>query len=157
MLVAHDSAGTRIEASRRTPPAEYFCPTCGQPVVAKPGRVKIPHFAHVVRSDCPSAGESLDHLRGKKVLAEQFRVVGYEVALEEPHPRERRVDVAVTLPHPLRPLRYAVEVQNSAIDPREMFPGRSRSRVLVHGLGVHRQPRCRVTGGGRGHGSASAS
>lgn len=121
MLVAHDSVGTRVEASRRTPPAEYFCPTCGQPAIAKPGRVKIPHFAHVVRSDCPSAGESIDHLRAKKVLAEQFRAVGYEVALEEPHPRERRVDVAVTLPHPLRPLRYAVEVQNSAIDPREMF------------------------------------
>jgi hypothetical protein len=31
------------------------------------------------------------------------------------------VDVAVTLPHPEHRLRYAVEVQNSAIDPREMF------------------------------------
>lgn len=121
MLVAHDSAGICVEASRRMEPAEYFCPSCGLPVVAKPGRVKVPHFAHAVRSDCPSAGESVDHLRAKMVLAEGFRAVGYEVALEEPHPRERRVDVAVTLPHPLRPLRYAVEVQNSAIDPREMF------------------------------------
>ncbi|MGW5051551.1 competence protein CoiA [Actinokineospora sp. NPDC004072] len=121
MLVAHDSTGTRVEASRRMVPAKYFCPSCGSPVIAKPGRVKVAHFAHVVRSDCPSAGESVEHLYAKKVLAEGFRAVGYEVALEEPHPRERRVDVAVTLPHPLRPLRYAVEVQNSAIDPREMF------------------------------------
>lgn len=121
MLVAQDAAGARVEACRHTPPGQYRCPTCHSPVVAKPGRIKIPHFAHTTTSDCPSAGESIDHLHAKKVLAERFRAVGYGVALEEPHPRERRVDVAVTLAHPLRPLRYAVEVQNSAIDPREMF------------------------------------
>jgi competence CoiA-like predicted nuclease len=121
MLVAHDSTGSRVEASRHTPPSQYFCPACRPRVIAKPGRIKVPHFAHTVTSHCPSAGESVDHLRAKRILAERFRAVGYEVVLEEPHSGERRVDVAVTLPHPHHPLRYAVEIQNSAIDPREMF------------------------------------
>ncbi|TDX84933.1 competence protein CoiA [Amycolatopsis arida] len=121
MLVANDSAGERVEATRRTPPGRYTCPGCGSSVIAKPGRVKIPHFAHAVSSDCPSAGESISHLAAKHLLAERFRAHGYQVDLEEPHGRDRRIDLAITLPHPSRPMRYAVEVQNSAIDVREMF------------------------------------
>ncbi|WIX78755.1 competence protein CoiA family protein [Amycolatopsis carbonis] len=90
-------------------------------MVVKPGRIKVSHFAHVARSDCPSARESVEHLQAKKVLAASFRALGYEVALEAPHSGDRRVDIAVTVPYPLLPLRYAVEVQNSPIDPREMF------------------------------------
>ncbi|WP_447009109.1 competence protein CoiA family protein [Saccharothrix sp. DSM 118769] len=101
-------------------PDTYSCPVCSSPVIAKPGRVKVPHFAHATKSHCPSVGESSDHLYAKWVLGEQFRAVGYKVTLEEPHSEGRRVDVAVTIEHPITPLRYAVEVQNSSIDPREM-------------------------------------
>jgi hypothetical protein len=73
MLVAHDSTGSRVEASLLTPTSRYFCPACGSPVIAKPGRIKVPHFAHTVTSNCPSAGESADHLFAKRILAERFR------------------------------------------------------------------------------------
>ncbi|WP_410587206.1 competence protein CoiA [Amycolatopsis sp. lyj-23] len=120
MLVAYDAVGNRVEATRQTPRGSYVCPVCTEDVVAKPGRVVLPHFAHRTRSVCPSANETEAHLRAKSRLAAEFRDIGYEVALEEPHSNTRRVDVAVTVPHPTQPLRYAVEVQNSAISPTEM-------------------------------------
>lgn len=101
-----------VEAERHLGREAYTCPLCGHGVVLKPGRVKIPHFAHAPGADCPAAAhEGLAHLATKKVLAKQFRILGYDVRLEEQH-GDRRIDVAVTLPtgH-----RVAVELQDSPI------------------------------------------
>ncbi|WP_433243578.1 competence protein CoiA family protein [Streptosporangium sp. CA-135522] len=60
--------------------------------------------------------ESVSHLRGKNLLAEKFRRLGYQVQLEETYRDQgRRVDVAVTLPTGDRRPRVAVEVQDSAL------------------------------------------
>lgn len=119
MLVARNSDGERVEATRQLPRADYTCPACHEAVVLKPGRIVVPHFAHRANLDCPASGESLRHLAAKRILADKFRSVGYEVTLEESYPAvSRRVDVAVTTPG--SGLRYAVEVQDSAITTQEM-------------------------------------
>lgn len=108
-----------IEAERDLDKSEsYSCPACLHPVVLKPGRVKIPHFAHKPGAECPAAAhEGADHLAAKKVLAHQFRQLGYIVRLEEIFGTERRVDVAVAMPtgHCV-----AVELQDSPISVDEM-------------------------------------
>ncbi len=84
-----------------------------------PGPVVVSHFVHRANLDCPASGESPRHLAAKRILADKFRAVGYKVALEESYPAaSRRVDVAVTIPG--SELRYAVEVQDSAITTQEM-------------------------------------
>jgi hypothetical protein len=124
MLVARDPHGERIEASRELPHTDYHCPVCHEPVVAKPGRVVTPHFAHRPGSECTASGESARHLLAKRILAEEFRAAGYSVVLEDSYPEVgRRVDVAVTVPGAGShgsDLRYAVEVQDSRIPQREM-------------------------------------
>lgn len=118
MIVAK-SGTSLIEAERDTDKAgPYSCPLCAHPVVLKPGRVKVPHFAHRPGATCPAGEhEGAEHLAAKKVLAHQFRQLGYTVQLEEIFGAQRRVDVAVTMPtgH-----RVAVEVQDSPISVDEM-------------------------------------
>lgn len=117
MIVANLN-GSPVEAERTLEKAPYACPWCGHPVTLKPGRVVIAHFAHAPGADCAAAQhEGKDHLAAKKVLARQFRSLGYGVRLEYPIQRVRRVDVAVALPtgH-----HVAVELQDSPIAVDEM-------------------------------------
>lgn len=119
-MVARNSDGERVEATRRLPRADYTCPVCHEAVVLKPGRIVVPHFAHQANLDCVASGESPRHLAAKRILADKFRAAGYEAALEESYPAaSRRVDVAVTVPG--SEVRYAVEVQDSAITTQEMI------------------------------------
>lgn len=113
----------RVEAGKDVAPGDFQCPECRWPVILKRGRVKVPHFAHQPGSQpCASGGESVTHMRAKTLLAKQFRAQGYEVVLEEAHPRhQRRVDVAVTLIDRAGAVRrIAVEVQDSAISVDEV-------------------------------------
>lgn len=119
MLTAVRSpSGQRVEASKSLPKsAEYRCPVCVWPVIIKPGRVVVAHFAHQPGGpQCGAEGESIRHMRAKILLAQRFRDLGYDVVLEEQHSGgQRRVDVAVTLQARRGPVRVAVEVQDSAI------------------------------------------
>lgn len=119
MLIASLPNGHRVEADRGLPDGRrYACPQCAQEVILKRGRVKVAHFAHAPGVSCAWASESLSHLRAKRVLADQFRAIGYTVELEEQYANVgRRVDVSVTVPtgH-----RVAIEVQDSAISVNEM-------------------------------------
>lgn len=130
MLIAHDENGARLIASRALPARRtYTCPSCGAGVVLKPGRVKIPHFAHAPGSDCPASGEGVLHLMAKKALAEEFQAAGYEVAAEDAYPSHaRRVDLAVSVPwwrttpsgEPVAG-KLSVEVQDSPISRETMY------------------------------------
>lgn len=130
VLVACDEDGSRVEASRRMPmAAAYCCPECGVGVTAKPGRVKVPHFAHAPGADCSASGEGALHLRVKRTLADEFRVVGYDVALEKAYPQfARRLDLEVSSVERVematrscvRPVTMSVEVQDSPVSREEI-------------------------------------
>lgn len=121
MLVAQSSGGGYVEASRHLDGGDFGCPDCRGEVVLKRGRVVVPHFAHRPGADCESAGESIRHLLAKQILAEGFRSCGYEVLIEARYPEaRRRVDVAVHVPNATGLSDFAVEVQDSVIDAREM-------------------------------------
>jgi competence protein CoiA-like protein len=82
--LAEDQDGIRLEASRFLDGSVFRCPECGWGVVLKRGRVKVSHFAHLPAGpSCGSAGESVEHMRGKALLAERFRAYEYEVVLED--------------------------------------------------------------------------
>lgn len=156
MIVAETEAGEQVEATRDLECSRAHCPMCRAPVVLKRGRVKVPHFAHAAGSACDAAGESLRHLQAKRVLADQFRHLGYAVWLEEAH-RDlgRRVDVAVAVPPGQR---VAVEVQDSPISVDDMkrrhgidrrigfagtvwvFTGRRHDLLLPAEAGQERRP-----------------
>lgn len=116
MLIARDSSGFPVEAARELLPGAFSCPACDGRVLLKRGRVKVAHFAHTPNAECWTDGESVAHLQGKRLLAEQFQLLGYDVQLEETYRAEgRRVDVAVTVPDGAGRYRVAVEVQDSPI------------------------------------------
>lgn len=49
---------------------QFFCPDCGEQVIRKAGKIKIPHFAHGQKSQCYglSEGETFEHLKLKKLF-----------------------------------------------------------------------------------------
>lgn len=93
----------------------FFCPQCENPVRLKIGQVMIPHFAHIVLSDCLtsfSERESPIHLKGKLQLAEFFEGISMEVFVESYLPQIRqRPDLLVKKTHQ----SYAIEFQCSTI------------------------------------------
>ena len=52
MRFARDSAGQRICADYAIRGNDYFCPTCGKPLVLKRGKKLLPHFAHFPNQPC---------------------------------------------------------------------------------------------------------
>ena len=89
----------------------FFCPQCENPVRLKIGQVMIPHFAHIVLSDCLtsfSERESPIHLKGKLQLAEFFKEKSLEVFVESYLPEIcQRPDILVKNTHQ----SYAIEFQ----------------------------------------------
>ncbi|WP_222433259.1 competence protein CoiA [Planomicrobium sp. CPCC 101079] len=77
---------------------QFFCPTCGSPVILKIGEVKLPHFAHKTLSYCDSYSEpeSSLHLQGKTLLYQFFSSKTSTVELEKYFPAIRqRADLLV--------------------------------------------------------------
>ncbi|RCX31684.1 competence protein CoiA family protein [Thioalbus denitrificans] len=67
---------------------ECFCPSCGEPVLARQGEVRQWHFAHVSGTECERAAETALHLAAKHLLLE---ATGMNVP-------EDRVNQTMTLP-----------------------------------------------------------
>ena len=64
---------------------KFFCPLCKQPLLFKIGSLKIPHFAHVSKSNCDnlfSDRESEIHLKGKEQLYSLFNDLELNPQLE---------------------------------------------------------------------------
>jgi competence protein CoiA len=93
----------------------FFCPQCENPVRLKIGQVMIPHFAHIVLSNCLtsfSERESPTHLIGKIQLADFFHGKGLEVFVESYLPKiEQRPDLLVLYERK----KFAIEFQCSVI------------------------------------------
>lgn len=51
------------------------CPACGEPLVAKKGRVRLHHFAHATGAECAHGLETALHLGAKAVLERRMEVV----------------------------------------------------------------------------------
>lgn len=93
----------------------FICPQCENPVRLKIGQVMIPHFAHIVLTNCLtsfSERESPTHLKGKLQLADFFQTKGIDVVVESYLPNiEQRPDLLVQ--HNQK--RFAIEFQCSVI------------------------------------------
>lgn len=80
--------------------SQFFCPTCHEKVQIKAGKTKIPHFAHLPKSDCPArvGGEGPYHLAGKLQLYYWLKQQTSNVLLE-PYIREinQRPDILMYL------------------------------------------------------------
>lgn len=93
----------------------FICPACKEPLNLKIGRIKIPHFAHLVDSNCLayfSEKESEMHLLGKSQLFDFFSK-RYRNVLLEPYlqPLQQRPDLLVQT----ETRNYAIEFQCSTV------------------------------------------
>ncbi len=86
MLVALNSEHNRVYAGAVTDKKlPFFCPGCGEPVLLKRGKIKIPHFSHKIRGECTwDKGETHFHMEAKDWLLHYFQSAGpqYKVSLE---------------------------------------------------------------------------
>lgn len=124
MLVAL-SGCVRVGAATAAAGDDYYCPDpdCGARVILKRGTRRIAHFAHVAASSCVLSQETLEHMQAKIDIANEYRRRGYSADVEVPVKspvEDRRADVLVASPRSSS-LHYAVEIQDSAIDERELW------------------------------------
>lgn len=95
--------------------ARFYCPQCKALLILKVGQIKMPHFAHVKKSDCDalfSEGESYAHLLGKQHLQELFKQLQLQPVLEPYLPAIRqRPDILITK----GTQKYAIEFQCSRL------------------------------------------
>ncbi|WP_339163761.1 competence protein CoiA family protein [Siminovitchia sp. FSL W7-1587] len=96
----------------------FYCPVCKEPLVLKAGSVRIPHFAHRIKSQCfTTEPESARHLQGKKDLFRFCLKNGYESTLEQYLPEiQQRPDVLAIR----NGRRYAIEYQCTPISIRSI-------------------------------------
>lgn len=59
-----------IPASESHEGTSFYCPDCGERLIRKAGKVKIPHFAHRCSGECHglSEGETPEHLELKQLF-----------------------------------------------------------------------------------------
>lgn len=100
MLIAESEKGKQINLSclsrheinqlRKT---ECYCPGCKEELIIKNGSIMMPHFAHKKNSLCLSfsENESEEHLKGKKIMADNCRKykIEYEVEAYLPELNQR--------------------------------------------------------------------
>lgn len=70
MLFAYTDEKKMIEAAMVKENQICFCPDCGERLIRKVGKIKIPHFSHFNRSHCVglSEGETPEHLELKALF-----------------------------------------------------------------------------------------
>ncbi|MGO3732213.1 MAG: competence protein CoiA [Vagococcus sp.] len=118
MLLGRNGTGDIIDLSRLTKKEiallrgdKWTCLCCGASIVVKNGPVMMSHFAHKQGSECTcfSENESVEHLKGKALIAETCRKNGLLYELEAYLPElKQRPDVLI-YPH------LAIEFQCSSL------------------------------------------
>lgn len=70
MLFAYTKEKEMISAVESDNQQQFFCPDCGEELIRKAGKIKIPHFAHSQNTECYglSEGETPEHLRLKQLF-----------------------------------------------------------------------------------------
>ena len=115
MLIAQGQTG-RVDAAFADRGNEYQCPNCGTVVVLKRGRIITPHFAHKPPVNCDwAAGETIAHMKGKRLIAEAFAARKLKVEMEwvvPALPSYRRADVMVWTKSGKQ---VAIELQHTSI------------------------------------------
>jgi len=103
------------ERSLPSPDARGSCPTCGGAVLAKCGKIRVPHWAHVAGGDCDTWSEPLGpwHRSWQDIVRPQYVEV-----VRAPHRADivGRNDVVIELQHS--------SINPGAIQDRERFYGR---------------------------------
>lgn len=101
--------------------SQFTCPQCENPLRLKIGKVVIPHFAHIVMTNCFtsfSERESPKHLSGKQQLADCFTRAGCEVVVEAYLPNiAQRPDLLIRK----NKKTYAIEFQCSVMSLEEVI------------------------------------
>ncbi|WP_158234664.1 competence protein CoiA [Lentibacillus sediminis] len=103
---------------------EFYCPSCGQQVMMKAGRLTTPHFAHKSAGVCPSSegGEGAYHAQGKLFLYKWLTHQGLDAELEAYLPDiSQRPDILLRL----NGRRIAIEYQCARI-PNELVNRRNQ-------------------------------
>lgn len=112
MLIAKNRQDDILHAGQANREEFYFCPGCGEKVFLKRGPYVTAHFSHYRKDQCVSfsEGETLEHLKGKKILYYWFKSSGLSVELE-PYLKElkQRPDLLIRKGE----RRFAVEFQCS--------------------------------------------
>lgn len=121
MLMALNEKNKLIQAHKKLKrKKDYYCPACNEKVYLKIGEIIQPHFAHFKKNQCEvfSEGETEEHLKGKKLLAEAFKEINKQKKLD------LRIEIEAYLPKlKQRPdllvctedEKYAIEFQCSSI------------------------------------------
>lgn len=111
MLFAYTEEKKLIAASEQIDEKNCFCPDCGESVIRKAGKIKIPHFAHTSGTNCfgLSEGETQEHLQLKQLFLDWGEHFECGWKMEEP-----LTDLAQR-PDLLRE-NLAVEIQCSVIN-----------------------------------------
>lgn len=110
MLFAYTKEKEMVDAADAGDRQSYFCPDCGERLIRKAGKIKIPHFAHSQNTECQglSEGETPEHLQLKRLFYEWGNHFENNWQLEQP-----LVDL------PQRPdllhEHFAVEIQCSSL------------------------------------------
>lgn len=101
------------EANKQT---GYVCPICNHGVTFKAGRFRVPHFSHMVGSDCAHGkGEGVAHMRIKFNLYQQLKSTGWNASMEA------KVGWCRTDVMAIKDTRkFCIEVQASSISPDEI-------------------------------------
>lgn len=147
-LTARNADGTVIDATacgddewfsvyRTALTTALTCRGCGHPMIAKRSSKGLRFFAHRADRpiDCPSAGESVEHLELKRLLADLIRAHGAEAVLEAtPNAGDLGGWRADVLGVTVQGRRVAFEVQLAAMTVEE---GQTRSaKYQADGIGV---------------------
>ncbi len=135
MLVALQDE-QRIEADIALKSLDYLCPACGKIVHVRRRRGWVTHFYHLVLKNCFSEGEGPLHRASKKLLGDEYRRRGFEIAYEwtladervKNFPRavisefpDRRTDVIIWRKAANGTKSYAVEIQDLHISQSEFL------------------------------------
>lgn len=125
MLTAVNEKGTMFSLAEKEHQAlpklrnkRFYCPVCKEPLVLKAGAVRIPHFAHRIKSRCfTTEPETNQHLQGKKDLFRFCSDNGYKPFLEQYLPEiQQRPDVLAIK----NGRRFALEYQCTPISVRDI-------------------------------------
>ncbi len=105
MLIAHNELGNRVSIDRVNQGEKYFCPICGHGLTVKArGKIRKPHFAHSIGSDCDWGDMSEWHASWQEKFPEENR----EIIIEK-NAVKHRADVFI--PN----ARTVIEFQHSQI------------------------------------------
>lgn len=104
------------------------CPSCQTPLVARKGKVKIPHFAHHNGADCSTGLQTVLHMRAKEIIAEakSIFVPGHSIKL----PCFRRKEFDIITPQEVKLDDVRLEPRLDNIIPDIVAKARGRELII---------------------------